>query len=27
LNRSEAYKDSWYRVVEGWRQGRLINEK
>lgn len=27
LSRSEAYKDSWYRMVEGWRQGRLINEK
>lgn len=27
LTRSEVYKDTWYRIVEGWRQGRVMNEK
>jgi len=27
LNRSEAYKEIWYRNVDAWRMGRVINEK
>ena len=27
LNRAEAYKDSWQRTVDAWRQGRLLSER
>jgi GWxTD domain-containing protein len=26
LNRSESYKEIWYRNVDAWRMGRIINE-
>jgi GWxTD domain-containing protein len=27
LNRSELYKDEWYRGVDSWRQGRIYNDR
>jgi GWxTD domain-containing protein len=27
LNRSESYKEIWYRNVDAWRMGRVINDK
>jgi GWxTD domain-containing protein len=27
LNRSELYKDEWYKSVDTWRQGRVFNDK
>jgi isocitrate dehydrogenase kinase/phosphatase len=26
LNRSESYKEIWYRNVDAWRMGRIIND-
>jgi GWxTD domain-containing protein len=26
LNRSEIYKEEWYRFVDTWRMGKIINE-
>jgi GWxTD domain-containing protein len=27
LNRSEIYKDTWLRMVDAWRQGRVMSDK
>jgi hypothetical protein len=26
LNRSDMFKDEWYKSVDAWRQGRAYNE-
>ncbi len=27
LNRSENYRNDWFRMIDAWRQGKIINEK
>jgi GWxTD domain-containing protein len=27
LNRSENYRNDWFRMIDAWRQGKVINEK